>query len=553
MPRGPTPYDRPAGNLGLSRSPVLATSGAAATSQPLATLAALDVLRDGGNAVDAAIAANAMLGLVEPNSCGIGGDLFAIVWDASTGSLHGLNASGRSPFALDRDELTRRGHQKMPETGPLSWSVPGCVDGWHLLLERFGTRALGELLAPAVETAERGFPLTEVIASGWAACEQSLAAHEDSRRTYMPRGRLPRAGEVFRNPYLAASYRLLAAEGRDGFYRGSIAEQIVRHSQDHGGCFSLRDLAEHTSEWVEPVGTSYRGFDVWELPPNGQGIAVLQMLNLLEPYNIASMEPGGADFLHLFTEAKKLAFADRARYYADPAGQRLPIAELISKDYARRRGASIDPLRAATDVTHGDPFPTHGDTVYLTVVDADRNCCSLIQSNYVDFGSQMVPGDLGFVLQNRGSLFTLDQGHPNGLAPHKRPFHTIIPALVTRDNRPWLSFGVMGGDMQPQGHVQVLVAMIDWAMNVQRAGDLPRARHVGSATPTGEPAAAGGGTLTVESGIGEGTIAELRRRGHQVMRASGGFGGYQGIHIDCQQGVLHAGSDPRKDGCALGY
>jgi gamma-glutamyltranspeptidase/glutathione hydrolase len=352
---------------------------------------------------------------------------------------------------------------------------------------------------------------------------------------------------------MATTLRAIAAEGRDHFYRGRIAQAIVSFSEANGGYFSPEDFAEHTSEWVEPVSTNYRGYDVWELPPNGQGIAALQMLNLLEPYDLKSMGFGSSRYLHLWIEAKKLAYADRARYYADPAMADVPVAELISKPYAQRRGALIDPARAAADVPPGDPRLAHGDTIYLTVVDKDRNCCSLIQSVFHGFGSKVVPGDVGFALQNRGALFALDPAHPNCLAPHKRPFQTIIPAMVTRDGRPWLTFGVMGGDFQPQGHVQSLVNMIDFGMNVQEAADAARVTHGGSATPRGEPAAPDGGLVNVEWGIADETIEALRGLGHQVERDAGGYGGYQAIRIDWEQGSLFGGTDPRKDGCALGY
>lgn len=546
-------YDRPAGNPHQSRSAVVAQNGIVATSQPLAVEAGLDVLKRGGNAVDAAIAANAMIGLVEPMSCGIGGDLFVIYWDANTKKLYGLNASGRSPYALSREVFAKQGLDQIPDEGPLSWSVPGCVAGWFDLGERFGTRPVGELLRPAIEYAERGFPVSQVIAGDWRASQAKLAKWQTSAETYLPGGRAPAEGEIFRNPRLAASYRAIALGGRDAFYRGEIAKKIVAFSEKNGGYFSLRDFADHKNDWIEPVSTNYRGYDVWELPPNGQGIAALEMLNLLEGYDLAALGPGHPQYLHLLTEAKKLAFADRAKFYSDPAFNRLPTAELISKAYADKRRKLIDPDRAATDVPAGDAKLEHGDTIYLVVVDKDRNCCSFIQSNYYGFGSQVVPGDVGFALQNRGALFALEEDHLNRLEPHKRPFHTIIPAMVTKDGEPWLAFGVMGGDMQPQGHVQVLVNMIDFGMNVQAAGDAARIRHAGSAAPTGLAADQDGGTLTVESGISNEAIAELRKKGHNVTRARGGFGGYQAIRIDREHGTLAGGSDPRKDGCAAGY
>jgi gamma-glutamyltranspeptidase/glutathione hydrolase len=548
-------YHRPAKYAHQSRSVVIARNGMVATSHPLAALAGLDVLKQGGSAVDAAIAANAVLGVVEPMSCGIGGDLFAIVWDAKTSKLYGLNASGRSPYALNREVFAKKGLKQIPESGPLSWSVPGCVAGWDDLRQRFGRLGFDKTLAPAIGYAEEGFPVSEIIAGAWRGAEKGLAKWPDSAKTFLPGGRAPREGEIFRNLTLGRALRAIAAEGREAFYRGRNAQQIVSFSQANGGYFSLKDFADHQNDWLEPVSTSYRGYDVWELPPNGQGIAALQILNLLEPCDLRAMGAGSAEYLHLFLEAKKLAYADRALFYADPAGQRLPTAELISKEYASRRGKLIHRDKAATDVPAGDPKLAHGDTVYVTAVDKDRNCCSLIQSNYFGFGSHVVPGDLGYALQNRGALFALDDKHLNRLEPHKRPFHTIIPAMVTQQGKPVFCFGVMGGDMQPQGHVQVLVNLIDFEMNVQQAGDAARVRHAGSATPTGLPAAKDGGTVSVESGIPEAVRAALRAKGHKVVVAQNGgeFGGYQGIWIDWTAGVLRGASEARKDGCAVGY
>lgn len=546
-------HDRPAGEKRQTRSAVLAKHGIVATSQPLAAQAGLEVLKRGGNAADAAIAANAVLGVVEPMSCGIGGDLFVIYWDAASQQLYGLNASGRSPFDLSREVFAKQGLTEIPEKGPLSWSVPGCVAGWHDLLSRFGSRPLAELLEPAIGYAEEGFPVSEIIADDWRSAEKGLARWPDAAATYLRGGHAPAAGEIFANPRLADSYRAIASGGAEAFYRGEIARRIVEFSQANGGFFSLRDFSEHRNDWVEPVSTNYRGYDVWELPPNGQGIAALEMLNLLEGYDLASLGPGQPDYLHRLIEAKKLAFADRARFYSDPAFNQLPVAELISKPYADERRKLIDDARAATAAPAGDARLARGDTIYLVVVDNDRNCCSFIQSNYYGFGSQLVPGNLGFALQNRGTLFALDDAHFNRLEPHKRPFHTIIPALVTHEGRPWFAFGVMGGDMQPQGHVQVLINLIDFKLNVQAAGDTARVRHAGSPTPTGLPGEPSGGTVFVESGISDAAVEELRRRGHRVERARGGFGGYQGVLIDWEHGTLAGGSDPRKDGAAVGY
>lgn len=546
-------YDRPVGDPKQGRSVVVAKHGIVATSHPLAAQAGLDILKSGGNAADAAIAANAMIGLVEPGSCGIGGDLFAIYWDHKTQKLYGLNASGRSPLTLNREVFKQKGLEQIPPYGPLSWSVPGCVSGWEALSKKFGTKSWNEILAAAIATAETGFPVTEVIAGEWSGAANRLREWPDSAKTFLIDGtRAPAFGEVFTNPRLAKTYRQLAEHGAAAFYQGEIARTIVNFSEKNGGYFSMRDFSEHTANWIEPVSTNYRGYDVWELPPNGQGIAALQILNVLEQVDVKAMGPGSADYLHWFIEAKKLAYADRARFYADMAMEKVPVAELISKQYGRKQAARIKHDQAAQDVPAGDPLLALGDTIYLTVVDKDRNCCSLIQSNFHGFGSQVVPGDLGFALQNRGQLFALDDQHPNRLEPHKRPFHTIIPAMVTKNGKPWFCFGVMGGDMQPQGHVQVLVNMIDFGMNVQAAGDAARVQHTGSATPTGLPAQ-GSGTVMVESGISDETISSLRSKGHNVVRAKGGYGGYQGILIDWERGVLHGGTETRKDGAAVGY
>lgn len=546
-------YDRPYGHPRQSRSAAVAKHGMVATSQPLAAQVGLDVLKSGGNAVDAAIAVNAMLGVVEPMSCGIGGDLFAIYWDAKSQEMFGLNASGRSPHSLSRDEFARRNITSIPFKGLLSWSVPGCVSGWDTLNTRFGTKSLAELLAPSIQTAEAGFPVTEVIAGYWKDSAEKLATWADSAETFLVDGqRAPLEGELFRNPRLANSYQLIADHGSQEFYQGSIAKRIVDFSQQQGGFFSLEDLSEHKDDWIDPVSTNYRGYDVWELPPSGQGIAALEILNLLEQYDLESMGSGSAAYWHLFIEAKKLAYADRAKYYADPDFEEIPVKELISKAYAQRQQKRINPDQAAADVTAGDPILQNGDTVYLTVVDKDRNCCSMIQSNFHGFGSYVTPGDLGFVMQNRGALFALDENHLNRFEPRKRPFHTIIPAMVTRNNQPWFCFGVMGGDMQPQGHVQVLINMLDFKMNVQAAGDAARVRHLGDATPTGDPAQ-GVGTVAVESGVSDHVIKELQQKGHNVVRSKGEFGGYQGIMIDWEAGILRGATESRKDGIAMGY
>ena len=535
------------------RSVVMAPRGMVATSQPLAAQAGIDILKAGGNAIDAAVAVNAALGVVEPMSCGIGGDLFAIVWEQESGRLAGLNASGRAPYAATVDYYRGLGHAYIPDTGPLNWSVPGCVDGWARLLERFGTMSLGQVLEPAIFYAENGFPVSDIIARDWAGSTPLLSPWPESVRVYLPGGQAPGPGAVFRNADLARSYRLLAEGGRDAFYHGEIAEAIVACSRAVGGLFSPEDFRDHTSTWDDPVSVDYRGHTVWELPPSGQGIAALQMLNILEGFDLAETGCLSAETLHLQIEAKKLAYADRAEYYADPAFADVPVEALLSRAYADRQRARIDPRRAAVDVPAGDPILRHGDTAYMTVVDEDRNAVSFIQSIFRGFGSGIVPERTGFPIQNRGQLFSLDPAHRNALVPHKRPFHTIIPAMVTRDGNPWLTFGLMGGAMQPQGHVQVLSHMIDFGMDVQEAGDAPRFQHFGSAEPTGAPMEAGGGRVDVEYGISEEAFRGLEEMGHRISRSSHGYGGYQAIRIDPDTGMLHGASEPRKDGCAIGY
>lgn len=546
-------YDRPVSPSNQSRSVVVAKNGIVATSHPLAAQTGLDILKSGGNAVDAAIAVNAMLGVVEPMSNGIGGDLYCIYWDNKSKKLYGLNASGRSPYKATREYFAEQGHREIPLFGPLAWSVPGCVSGWQALSERFGSVPLKKLLAPSIHTAREGFPVSEVIAHYWNVAAPSLAENPGSAATYLFDGKCPPAfGEIYRLPKLADSYQLIAEQGADAFYRGRIAQEIVAYSDKVGGLFSMKDFADHQATWVDPVSTNYRGYDVWELPPNGQGIAALQMLNLIEPYDVKAMGPGSTDWLHLFSEAKKLAFEDRAKFYADIDAVDVPVAELISKEYAQQRGRLIDMHRANANVEAGDPKLQNGDTVYLTVVDKDRNCCSFIQSIFHGFGSKITPPEVGFAIQNRGALFSLDEDHLNRLDPHKRPFHTIIPAMVTKDDKPVFSYGVMGGDMQPQGHVQILVNLLDFGMNVQQAGDVSRIRHLGSSSPRGN-SGDGLGIVEVESGIPDSIVKELESRGHRVRRSVGGFGGYQGILIDHQHGVLHGATESRKDGTAVGY
>ncbi|MEJ0086990.1 MAG: gamma-glutamyltransferase [Pseudomonadota bacterium] len=547
---------RPSGSLVPTRSEVIATHGMAATSQPLASQVALDILKRGGTAVDAAIAANAALGLMEPTGNGVGGDIFAIVWDAKTQRLHGLNGSGRSPRSLTlatlRGELAKLASSTIPRTGPLPVSVPGAVDGWFELHRRFGKLPMKDLLAPAIAYARNGFPVSEVIAEGWARNARVLSKYPNFADVYMPKGRAPAKGEVFRNPQLADTLTAIANGGRDAFYRGDIARRIEKYLRANGGYLTAADMAAHTSEWVEPVSTNYRGYDVWELPPNTQGVAALQMLNILEAYDLKKMGFGSADYLHVFVEAKKLAFEDRARYYADPAFAKIPLKGLLSKEYAAQRRALIRMDRAALEYPADTKALDQADTIYMSVADAAGNMVSLIQSNYRGMGSGMTPDGCGFILQDRGELFSLIDGHANVYAPGKRPFQTIIPAFVTKDGKPWLSFGVMGGGMQPQGHVQILVNLIDFGMNLQEAGDAPRARHDGSSEPTDEQMH-DGGEVVLEVGVSPATVRALEARGHKVTVANDGdFGGYQAVMRNAE-GVYFGASESRKDGAAQGY
>jgi gamma-glutamyltranspeptidase/glutathione hydrolase len=546
-------YDRVTGAPFASRSEVIARHAMAATSQPLVTQIALDVLKAGGTAVDAAIAADAALGLMEPTGSGMGGDLFAIVWDAKTQKLYGLNASGRSPKGLTLEEFKKRGLTQIPSYGPLPVTVPGCVDGWFELHRRFGKLGMNQVLAPAIRYAREGFPVSELIAYYWQKSVPVLEKYPGFKETFLPDGHAPVKGEVFRNPALAKTLETIAQKGRDAFYKGDIAHAIDAYMVKNGGFLRYEDLAAHTSEWVEPVSTNYRGYDVWELPPNTQGIAALEMLNLLEGYDLGKMGFGSVDHLHLFVEAKKLAFADRARYYADPAFAEVPVKALISKNYATERRKLIRMDRAAKVVEPGAPEALKaGDTVYLTVADKDHNMVSLIQSNYRGMGSGMCPDGLGFGLQDRGELFSLEAGHPNVFAPGKRPFHTIIPAFVTKSGKPYLSFGVMGGETQPQGHVQILMNLIDFGMGLQEAGDAPRILHVGSPEPTGGTMT-DGGEVIVETGFAPEVIRALEERGHHVGSQVGPYGGFQGILYDAIHDVYVGASESRKDGQAAGY
>ncbi len=542
--------DRITGLNFATRSEVIAQNGMACTSQPLATQAALDILKSGGNAIDAAIAANAVLGLVEPTGNGMGGDLFAIVWDAKTQKLYGLNASGRSPYELTLDYFKEKGYQSIPSLGPLPVSVPGCVDGWFELHKKFGRKSMNEILGPAIYYAENGFPLTELIAYYWGRSSY-LKRFPGFEEIFLPNGEAPKKGEVFKNPYLANTFKLIAEKGRDVFYKGEITEKIVTYVREQGGFLSLKDFEDHRSEWVNPISTNYRGYDVWELPPNGQGTAVLQMLNILENYNIAEMGFGSAEYMHTFIEAKKLAYEDRAKYYSDMDFNNIPVEELISKAYAKKRAELIHQNRAARSYPAGEL--EQGNTIYLTTADREGNMVSLIQSNYRGMGSGMTPGRLGFILQDRGELFALEEGHMNVYEPHKRPFHTIIPAFITKDGEPFISFGLMGGAMQPQGHVQIICNLIDFGMNLQEAGDAPRISHDGSSSPTGGELMNDGGRVSLESGFDYQTIRALMSKGHRIGYAMGPYGGYQAIKYDKTNQVYYGASESRKDGQAAGY
>ena len=545
--------DRITGTIEATRSEVIAANGMAATSQPLATQVALDILKKGGTAIDAAIAANAMTGLVEPTGSGIGGDLFAIVWDAETQQLYGLNASGRSPKSLSLAWFKENRYDKIPSHGSLPVSVPGAVDGWFELHGKFGKLSMEEILAPAINYAENGYPVSELIS--WYM-NRSIPFYAEQGfpnvlETYTVDGKNPpKKGEVFKNPRLGKTYRAIAQGGRDAFYKGDIARTIGSFIQSQGGFLSYEDLASHQSEWVEPVSTNYRGYDVWELPPNGQGIAALQMLNILEQYDFSQIPFGSAKHIHLFTEAKKLVFEDRAKYYADMDFANVPVETLISKEYAEQRKQEMNE-NAATTYDAGEI--SAGETIYLTVADKDGNMISLIQSNYRGMGSGMVPGDLGFMLQDRGELFTLEEGKNNTFEPGKRPFHTIIPAFVTKDGEPFMSFGVMGGDFQPMGHTQIIMNMVDFGMNLQEAGDAPRISHSGGSSPTGGDR--GRGYISLEAGLMQDyqMVRKLMDKGHTVRYSRGIYGGYQAIMWDPVNKVYYGASESRKDGQAAGY
>ncbi len=542
--------DRVTGRTFATRSEVLAPHGMVASSHPLATQIGLDILKAGGNAIDAAIAVNAALGLMEPTGSGIGGDLFAIVWSARDKKLYGLNASGRSPAKLTLDYFRKTGLKKIPAHGPLPVSVPGCVDGWFELHNTFGSMEMKRILAPAIRYAREGFPVTDLIGYYLTLSARRFKSFPNFAATWMPGGKPLKKGDIFKNPALANTYEKIALGGREAFYRGEIAATMARFIREQGGFLSEEDLANHRSEWVEPVSTNYRGYDVWELPPNGQGIAALQILNIMEGFDVRGMGFGSADYIHHFVEAKKLAFEDRAKYYADPDFNRLPVKQLISREYAAERRKLINPRRAARRYDAGEL--EDGDTIYLTTADKEGNMVSLIQSNYRGMGSGMVPPGLGFMLQDRGELFSLKEGHYNVFEPGKRPFHTIIPAFITKEGKPWVSFGLMGGAMQPQGHAQIVINLIDFDMDLQEAGDAPRIQHSGSSQPTGE-IMTDGGQVWLESGFDYAVIRALMKKGHKVGFSLGSYGGYQAIMKDLNNGYYRGASESRKDGQAAGY
>jgi gamma-glutamyltranspeptidase / glutathione hydrolase len=545
--------DRPEGRVFATRSVVFARHGMVAAAHPLAVQAGLDILKKGGTAADAAIAVNAALGFLEPMSNGIGGDVFVMVWDAKTKKLYGLNGSGRAPSALTVAEVPPEPDGTIPVYSPYAWTVPGTVAGWFDLHDRFGKLPMKDILAPAVAMAREGEPVPQVIAGAWERSVRVFGGKPGFADVFLPSGRAPREGEIFRNPALARALELIAKDGPKAFYAGPIAESIVAFSNENGGFFSMADLASHRSEWVEPIGTTYRGVTLWELPPNDQGLAALEMLNILETFDLAAMGRDSADFWHVMVEAKKIAFEDRAKYYADPAFAKVPVEGLLSKDYAAARAKLIDMRRALPRIEAGSPSLADGDTTCFSVEDADGNMVSMIQSNYTGFGSGYVVADWGFGLQDRGALFSLKSGSPNRLEPGKRPFHTIIPAMITRDGRPWIAFGLMGGDMQPQGHVQIVVNLVDFKMNLQEAGDAPRYYHTGSSEPTGTLMSTGG-VLHLESGVDWAIRRELIARGHRIQDINPqSFGGYQAVSRDLAGGVLAGASESRKDGCAAGY
>ena len=567
------PGARPVG-ANWSRSPVAAANGMAATAHPLATQIALDILKEGGSAVDAAIAANAALGLMEPTGNGIGGDLFAIVYDPKSDKLYGINGSGRSPSGQTLEQLRAKlgDADSIPPVGPLPITIPGTVDAWFDLHERFGKLSMADNLAPTIRYAREGHPVAPIISM---YLERSLRAYEarlerfdfdfdNARATWFADGGAPEPGEMFRNPDLANTLERIAANGRDEYYEGETARIIVDYLHEQGSAYTLADFADHDSEWVDVSCVHYRkGYELCELPPNGQGFAALQMVNILKNVDLSQWERGSPAVLHYITEAKRLAFEDVARFYADPDFAAAPEG-LLSDAYGRERFALIDPLRATPAFGPGEPkMEGEGDTTYLTVADKDGMMVSLIQSNYRGMGGGLVAPGLGFMFQDRGELFSLDPAHPNAYEPSKRPFHTIIPAFVKKDGKPFMSFGLMGGGMQPQGHVQILVNLVDYGMNLQEAGDAARLMHDGGRQPTDALLGSAAdtvdiddlGTLMVEPGISTATVEALRAMGHNVEVETTGipFGGYQAIARDPETGVYIGATEMRKDGQASGY
>ncbi len=541
-------FDRLTGEKFASRSEVIGQNGMVATSHPLATQIGLDILKKGGTAIDAAIAANIALGLMEPTGNGIGGDLFAIVWDAKTKQLYGLNASGPAPKNISIDYFKSKNLNKIPSYGPLPVTVPGAVDGWVQLHERFGNQEFKSLFKPTIDYAVNGFPVTETIAYYLERSVDRFKDYPNFKDVWLKNGSTPTKGEIFKNPQLAKTLQLIADNGRAGFYEGEVAHTMANFIQAEGGLLTYEDLSSFHAEWTPPVSSNYRGYDVWELPPNGQGIAALQILNILEEFDLSKMGLFSSEYIHLFTEAKKIAFADRAKYYADPRFSEIPVQELISKDYARARAKNINFTKAAISDEAG--VLKNGDTIYLTAADQYGNMISLIQSNYRGMGSGMMPPGLGFMLQDRGELFSLDASHKNALVGGKRPFHTIIPAFITKDGKPFMSFGVMGGATQPQAHAQIIINMVDFGMNLQEAGDAPRIVHSGSSQPTDE-IMLDGGSLSLEKGFGLKIEQELIRLGHRIKYEKGIFGGYQAIML--KDNVYFGASESRKDGQASGY
>lgn len=551
--------DRITGKNFATRSEVISANGMVATSQPLATQIGVDILKKGGSAVDAAIAANAALGLMEPTGNGIGGDLYAIVWDNKTQRLYGLNASGRSPQGLSlthlKSEIDKLGRTDIPPYGMLPISVPGVVDGWFELHQKFGQLSMPQILQPSIDYANQGFPVSELIAYYWDLSVPRLSPQTGSfKTTFTINGKAPRKGQIFKNPELATTLSTIAKQGRDAFYRGEIAQKIDQFMRANNGYLRFKDFDEHRSTWVEPVSVNYRGYDVFELPPNGQGIAALQMLNILEKYDLKKMGWLSEETLHTMIEAKKLVFEDRAKFYADMDFYQVPLTGLLSKAYAKQR-ADLIQSRAAKRIDSGNPALHQGDTIYLTTADKQGNMVSLIQSNYRGMGSGVVVPGLGFVFQDRGQLFSLDPKHANVYAPGKRPFHTIIPAFIMKDGHPFMSFGLMGGAMQPQGHVQIITNIIDFGMNLQEAGDAVRWQHFGSTEPTqlNSDYIEDGGTVAIESDIPYQVVQGLLDRGHKVRYDRGGFGGYQAIMFDAKNKVYFGASESRKDGQAAGY